>query len=63
MKMGRKLRTRLFAWWYFSIALGFFLLGINRWMLGESMWLIMLRFGIAVGFVLLAVVTLRSEMR
>ncbi len=59
--MTKRLRTRLFAWWYFAIAAGFTLLGINRWMMGERMLLIILRFVIAVGFLLLGWVTLRSN--
>jgi len=59
--MDRRLRTRLFAWWYFAIAAGFALLAINRWMLGERMFLVVLRFGIAVGFLILGVLTWRSK--
>jgi hypothetical protein len=59
--MNKKLRTRLFAWWYFAIAAGFALLGINRWMLGERAVLIVLRFGIAAGFLILAVLTWRTK--
>jgi hypothetical protein len=58
--MDKRLRTKLFAWWYFAIAAGFILLAIHRWMLGEAKWLIILRFGIAAGFLLLGYVTLRS---
>jgi hypothetical protein len=53
MSMGKRLRARLFAWWYFAIAAGFILLDINRWILGERIWLIIVRFAIAVGFLLL----------
>ena len=59
--MGPRLRTRLFAWWYFAIAAGFTLLAVNRWLLGERMWLILLRLGIAVGFLILGWLTLRSK--
>ena len=59
--MDKRLRTKLFAWWYFAIAAGFVLLAINRWLVGESMWLIMLRILIAAGFLLLGYVTLRSK--
>jgi len=59
--MNKSLRARLFAWWYFAIAAGFCLLAINRWMLGERPALIVLRFGIAVGFVILGVLTWRSK--
>jgi len=59
--MDKRLRTTLFAWWYFAIAAGFVLLAINRWLVGELMWLIMLRFAIALGFLLLGYATLRSK--
>ena len=59
--MNRSLRTRLFAWWYFAIAAGFVLLGINRWMLGERITLIILRFVIAAGFLILGILTWRSR--
>ena len=59
--LHKGLRTRLFAWWYFAIAAGFVLLGINRWMLGERMFLIVLRFLIAAGFLILGVLTWRSR--
>ncbi len=60
-EMNKALRTRLFAWWYFAIAAGFALLGINRWILGERMWLVGLRFGIAAGFLILGILTWRSK--
>jgi len=41
---------RLYAWWYFTIALGFLLLAINRMLVGEKTWLIVLRLVIAAGF-------------
>jgi hypothetical protein len=59
--MDKRLRTKLFAWWYFAIAAGFVLLAINRWLVGERMWLIMLRFLIAAGFLLLGYATFRSR--
>ena len=59
--MGKGLRNKLFAWWYFAIAIGFVLLGINRILVGERMWLIILRFAIAIGFALLGYATLRSK--
>jgi hypothetical protein len=61
--MNKALRTRLFAWWYFAIAAGFTLLAINRWILGERMWLIILRLGIAAGFLILGILTWRSKSR
>jgi hypothetical protein len=59
--MNKRLRTKFFAWWYFAIAAGFVLLGIHRWLVGETKWLIVLRFAIALGFLLLGFVTLRSQ--
>ncbi len=59
--MNKSLRTRLFAWWYFAIAAGFVLLAINRWMLGERITLILLRLLIALGFLILGVLTWRLE--
>jgi len=58
--MDKRLRTKLFAWWYFAIAAGFVLLAINRLLVGERMWLIILRFAIALGFLLLGYATLRT---
>jgi hypothetical protein len=59
--MNKSLRVRLFAWWYFAIAAGFCLLAVNRWMLGERAALIVLRLGIAAGFLVLGVLTWRSK--
>jgi hypothetical protein len=46
------LRTRMFAWWYFSIAGGFLLLAINRWLLGQRAGLVLAQFVAAAAFVL-----------
>lgn len=59
--MRKELRTWLFAWWYFAIAAGFFLLGLNRWVIGGAWWQIVLRWGIAAGFFLLGLGTLKSR--
>ncbi|HLK47661.1 MAG TPA: hypothetical protein VKT49_05975 [Bryobacteraceae bacterium] len=59
--MNKFLRTRLFAWWYFAIGAGFVLLALNRWLLGERMLLVILRFGIAAGFFVLGWLTLRGR--
>jgi len=56
----QRFKTKLFAWWYFAIAAGFVLLAINRWLVGEPKWLIVLRFAIALGFSLLGYATLRK---
>ena len=61
--MKRSLRTRIFAWWYFAIAAGFALLGINRWLLGERLTLVALRFLIAAGFLVLGLLTWRTPTR
>jgi hypothetical protein len=50
--MKNPLRTRLFAWWYFSIAGGFLLLAINRWLLGQRAGLVLAQFVAAVAFLL-----------
>ena len=58
MVKGR-LRTRIFAWWYFAIAAGFVLLALNRWLLGERISLVLLRVLIAAGFLVLGWLTWR----
>ena len=51
MKSVRKWPSRrIFGWWYISIGVGFLLLAINRLILGERPWLILIRLVIAVGF-------------
>ena len=59
--MGKGLRTQLFAWWYFAIGAGFVLLAIRAAMVGERMWLVILRFLIAAGFLALGVATRKSR--
>ena len=61
MNMGKGLRARLFAWWYFTIGAGFFLLDIKGWLVGERMWLIVLRLAIAAGFLALGFGTWKSR--
>ncbi len=56
-------RSHLYAWWYFTIALGFVLLAINKMLAGEKTWLIVLRVVIAAGFATLAYVELRGQLR
>jgi len=56
-------RSRLYAWWYFTIALGFLLLAINRMLVGEKAWLIVLRVVIAAGFAALGYIELRARSR
>lgn len=59
--MGKGLRARLFAWWYFAIGAGFFLLDVKGWLVGERMWLIILRLAIAAGFLALGLGTWKSR--
>jgi len=59
----RKLNPRLFAWWYFTIALGFALLAVNKALTGEKPWLIALRLLIAIGFAALGYAELRGLAR
>ncbi len=54
---------RLYAWWYFTIALGFLLLAINKALIGEKAWLVVLRVVIAAGFGALGYAELRSHPR
>jgi hypothetical protein len=51
------LRSRMFAWWYFSIAGGFLLLAINRWLLGQRAGLVLAQFVAAAAFVLFGVLS------
>jgi hypothetical protein len=55
--------SRLLAWWYFSIAVGFVLLAIHRVLNGGNLWLIVLRLVIAMGFTALGSMQLRSHRR
>ena len=54
---------RFYAWWYFTIAIGFLLLAINKALIGEKAWLIVLRVVIAAGFGVLGYAELRSHPR
>jgi hypothetical protein len=49
----------LLGWWYVCIGGGFLLLGIRSLLYGERLWLILLRWAIAAGFVFLGVNRLR----
>jgi hypothetical protein len=55
------LRTRLFAWWYFTIAGGFLLLAINRWLLGQRAGLVIAQLAAAAAFLLFGVMAWNSE--
>jgi hypothetical protein len=57
----RRIGRRLYAVWYFCIALGFLLLGIRAWLLGAVLWTVILRWIIAAGFCLLAWLELRRK--
>jgi hypothetical protein len=46
------LRTRMFASWYFTIAGGFLLLGINRWLLGQRAGLVLAQLAASAAFAL-----------
>ena len=61
--LARFSRSRLYAWWYFAIALGFLLLAINRWVVGEKTWMIVLRLLIAAGFAILGYIQLNANPR
>jgi hypothetical protein len=46
-------RSKWLTWWYFSIAAGFFLLAIQRIIIGDVPWRIAARFLLAFGFLVL----------
>lgn len=52
VKMKNPLRTRMFAWWYFTIAGGFLLLALNRLLLGQRAGLVLAQLAAAAAFVL-----------
>jgi len=49
----------LFAWWYFTIALGFTLLAINQGFISRNAWAVILRLVIAAGFAALGYMEIR----
>lgn len=53
-------RTRLFGWWYLSIGIGFALLALRNLIYGGHAFGIVLRCLIAIGFLVLGAITLRS---
>jgi hypothetical protein len=59
--MKNPLRTRMFAWWYFSIAGGFLLLGINRLLLGQRAGLVVAQLAAAAAFLLFGLLSWGSE--
>jgi hypothetical protein len=54
-------KSRIYAWWYLTIALGFLLLAVNKALTGEKAWLVALRFVIAAGFAALGYAEFRSR--
>lgn len=60
---GPSVRSKLFGWWYLTIGAGFLLLGVNRLLLGETAWLVSLRFLIAAGFFVLGYFELKGKLR
>ena len=56
---SQRRRNRFFGWWYVCIGVGFLLLGVRSLLAGELLWMILLRWVIAAGFVFLGVSTLR----
>jgi hypothetical protein len=59
--MKNPLRTRMFAWWYFSIAGGFLLLGINRLLLGQRAGLVLAQLAAAAAFLLFGLLSWGSD--
>ena len=57
----RRRRSLLFGWWYVSIGIGFVLLAVNRIVLGDRTWSMVLRFLIAAGFFVLGYHELRGR--
>jgi hypothetical protein len=51
----------MFAWWYFTIAGGFLLLAINRWLLGQRAGLVVAQFVAAAAFLLFGCMSWNSE--
>jgi hypothetical protein len=53
----------MYGWWYLTIAAGFLLLAVERWINGGRGWMIALRVVIAAGFGMLAWAELRKVRR
>jgi len=60
LEMKNPLRSRMFAWWYFTIAGGFLLLAINRWLLGQRAGLVLAQFAAAAAFLLFGLMSWNS---
>ncbi len=54
-------RSLVFGWWYISIGVGFLLLGLNRILLHDRFWAVLIRWLIAVGFLALGCMELRRR--
>jgi len=61
--VAKRRRSRLLGWWYLSIGAGFFLLGLQRLLIGEALWLVVLRWLISAGFLALGYAQLRFAAR
>ena len=46
----KRRRSALLGWWYLSIGAGFFLLGLNRLLVGDALWGVAVRWLIAVSY-------------
>ena len=55
------LRAGMFAWWYFTIAGGFLLLALNRWLLGQRAGFVLAQGAAAVAFLLFGVIAWNSN--
>jgi hypothetical protein len=53
--------SRLLAWWYVTIAIGFVLLAAVHAILGEKLWLIGVRIILAFGFAALAAIEFKAQ--
>jgi hypothetical protein len=56
-------KVKFYGWWYITIAAGFVLLAMQRWVIGERGWQNWVRLLIAAGFGALGWMTLRSQRR
>ncbi|HME06658.1 MAG TPA: hypothetical protein VKG25_06390 [Bryobacteraceae bacterium] len=54
-------RGQLLGWWYVCIGVGFIALGARALIAGVHTWPVAIRFVIALGFLILGVMSLRSK--
>ena len=59
----RTRRARMLGWWYVCIGGAFILLALRSAVRGDTIWSVVLRFAIAIGFIVLAKGTLRGPSR